>query len=44
MMGRALTGLIGGHAARILGLAIDDPRLALLQLDGLVSVWQPPKN
>jgi protease-4 len=44
MISRALTGLIGGRAARILGLAVDDPRLALLQLDGLVSVWQPPKN
>jgi protease-4 len=44
MMSRALTQLIGGSAARILGVAADDPRLGLLQLDGLVSVWQPPKN
>jgi protease-4 len=44
MMSRALTGLIGGSAARILGLAGDEARLGLLQLDGLVSVWQPPKN
>ena len=44
MVGRALTGLIGGSAVRILGLAADDPRLSLLQLDGLVSVWQPSKN
>jgi protease-4 len=44
MAGRALTGLIGSSAMRILGLAADDPRLGLLQLDGLVSVWQPSKN
>ncbi len=44
MMGRILTGLIGGSAARVLELAADDPRLSLLQLDGLVSVWQPSKN
>lgn len=29
---------------RILELAADDPRLAMLRLDGLVSVWQPSEN
>jgi protease-4 len=36
--------LAGIPAARLLELAADDPRLALLRLDGLVSVWQPSEN
>jgi protease IV len=36
--------LAGISAAKLLELAADDPRLALLRLDGLVSVWQPSEN
>lgn len=44
LLGRALARLTGVNAAAILGLAADDPRLALLRLDGLISVWQPAEN
>ena len=36
--------LIGIPTAKLLELAADDPRLALLRLDELVSVWQPSEN
>ena len=40
---KSLAGLAGATTGRLLELAAD-PRLALLRLDGLVSVWQPSEN
>ena len=40
---KSLAGLAGAATGRLLELAAD-PRLALLRLDGLVSVWQPSEN
>jgi protease-4 len=44
LIGNALTRLAGLDVRGLLGLATDDPRLGLLRLDGLVSVWQPAEN
>jgi protease-4 len=43
-VGKALVKLVGAAPGSLLHLLVDDPRLTLLQLDGLVSVWQPAKN
>jgi protease-4 len=40
---KSLAKMAGVPAAKLMELA-DDPRLALLRLDGLVSVWQPSEN
>ena len=41
---KSIARLTGASTARLLEIAADDPRLALLRLDGLVSVWQPSEN
>jgi protease-4 len=43
MMGRAAASLLGIDPHTVEAL-LDDPRLAALRLDGLMSVWQPTKS
>lgn len=41
MLGRAVAGGLGLDVGRLVS---DDPRLAALMLDGLVSIWQPSEK
>lgn len=44
MMMESLRPLVGDHAAEIARAVSNDPRLQIMRLDGLVSVWQPAEK